>query len=361
VARDLAGNVCERSVVLQPPAAGAAAGAVPPGGAPGVAPGVARGMGRPDTTRIGGRALADSAGWFELACLPANHVRVTFRGAPAGSRGVTIGGRAASLRDGDWSAVVSLARKAGGDDTPIRIPVTGRDGAGRPWTRWFDASLRMDPSARAPSARAPSARAEAIAWQVPRGAQFEATPVPFRWSTRPPGAPPELAQRSQVLELLPGYLRLRKPMQLEWGMSQAGSNVGLYGDDGEGWSWITSPLDSATARRVGETRHFGRFALFADTVAPRVTPLKPPAHPTGGPYSRWALEARIREQGSGVDPRASWVEVDGRRKPAEWDGENEILRWRPMRSPKAGPHRFTVVVRDRAGNERRASGRFVMK
>jgi hypothetical protein len=46
--------------------------------------------------------------------------------------------------------------------------------------------------------------------------------------------------------------------------------------------------------------------------------------------------------------------------PAEWDGEKEVLRWRPLRAPRAGTHRFTVVARDHAGNERRASGRFVM-
>jgi hypothetical protein len=47
--------------------------------------------------------------------------------------------------------------------------------------------------------------------------------------------------------------------------------------------------------------------------------------------------------------------------PAEWDGEKGVLRWRPSRAPRAGTHRFTVVARDHAGNERRASGRFVMQ
>lgn len=338
-ARDVAGNLCERAIVLQPPPARAAPGA-----------------GCPDTTLAGGRSLADSSRWFEISSLPGDHLRVTYRGAPAASRGVTIGGRPASMRDGDWSAVVSLARLDRGG-SPIEIPVSGRVADGGSWTRRLDVALRRDPSARVPLERS-----EAIGWTVPRGAQFEPAPVLFRWSASASGAPAELALRSEVLELMPPSARLRKPMQLEWGsVKPLGADLGLYGDDGEGWSWIGSTLDSATGRRTGETRHFGRFALFADTIAPRITPLRPPSHDLGGPYSRWALEARVREEGSGVDSRGSWIEIDGRRQPAEWDGEKEVLRWRPPRAPKAGTHRFTVVVRDHAGNERRASGRFVMQ
>jgi hypothetical protein len=103
------------------------------------------------------------------------------------------------------------------------------------------------------------------------------------------------------------------------------------------------------------------FALFADTVAPRLTPLRPASRARKGAYSRWALETRVREEGSGIDPRGVWFEVDGRKVAVEWDGEKEVLRWRPLKAPAAGTHRLTVVARDRAGNERRASARFVMR
>jgi hypothetical protein len=136
--------------------------------------------------------------------------------------------------------------------------------------------------------------------------------------------------------------------------------VGLYADDGSGWSWISTSLDSASGRRVGETRHLGRFALFEDSLAPRITVRRPAPRGGSRPYSRWALEARLTEQGSGVDARASRFVVDGRRVPSEWDGEEGILRWRPRRPPAGGTHRYTVIATDRAGNERRASGRFVI-
>jgi hypothetical protein len=105
--------------------------------------------------------------------------------------------------------------------------------------------------------------------------------------------------------------------------------------------------DSGSGRRTAasnatwfsaDTRHLGRFA-----------------------YSRWALEARLNDDGSGVGARTTWFEVDGRRVPSEWDSEERILRWRPRRAPAKGAHRFTVIATDRAGNERRAGGRFVMQ
>ncbi len=335
-ARDLAGRVTERSIVLQPP------------------PAAERG---PDTTMAGGRAEADSTREFELAALPANHLRVTYRGAPAGSRGVTIGGRPASLRNGDWTAVVALTQPGRGGTSSVPPWISGRDAAGRTWGRTFRAALRSDPTARRQWTRG-----NAFDWVLPRGALFESAPVFSRWTTRPTDAPSELDARSESLELLPANLRLRKSVRIEWGEPAAnGANVGLFADDGSGWSWLASPTDSALQRRVGETRHLGRFALFADTLAPRVTLRAAPRSATKGPYSRWALEARVAEAGSGVDRRGSWFEMDGRRMPAEWDDEAGVLRWRPLRPPGSGAHRYEAVVRDRAGNERRASGRFEMK
>ncbi len=330
-ARDLGGNVTERSVVLEPPPAGA------------------RG---PDTTAVGGKAVADSTRWFDLALLPEHHLRVTFRGAPAGSRGVTIGGRPASLRSGEWTAVVRLP--ADSKLWPYTLLASGVDAAERRWSRSSVALRQGDPTGRSDAAYVPD-----ITWLLTRDGMFEPGPLFYRSSMRYGDAPQGLTARSDVLEIFPVNLRLRRPMRLEWGRGKPpASNVGLYMDDGDGWGWVTSPLDSALERRVGETRHLGRFALFADTLAPRVTLRAAPKRLPGAPYSRWAIEASVVEGGSGVDRRASWFEVDGRRMPAEWDDESGVLRWRPLRPPGPGTHRVVAVVRDRAGNERRAAGSF---
>lgn len=334
-ARDLGGHVTEREVVLAPPSPGA---------------------GGPDTSAVSGKAVRDSTRWFDVALLPHGHLRLTFRGAPAGSRGVTIGGKRASMHDGAWSAVTRLTPGSGPGTASYRV--SGVDAAGRPWSRSFETSYSRDPTRRSRG----SEGANGIEWLLPHDGQFEPGPLLYRTSVGTAGAPRELAARSEAFEILPVDLRLRRPMRLEWGGEKAPDpNVGLYMDDGEGWGWVTSPLDSALRRRVGETRHLGRFALFADTLAPRVTLRPVPKRTAWAPYSRWALEARVTEAGSGVDRRASWFEVDGRRMPAEWDEEAGVLRWRPSRRPAAGTHRYAVVVRDRAGNERRASGSFVVR
>ena len=335
VARDAAGGVCERAVILQPARVGTCS---------------------PDTSLAGGRAEADSSRWFDLADLPGFHLRVTYRGAPAGSRGVSIGGRPASLHDGEWSAVVALPRPGRPGIATIPPWITGRDAAGRTWGTRFVAALRADPMAR-------SRRTEddPLDWVLSREALFEPAPIFSRWSGGPPEGPAELVARSPALELMPVSLPLRGPVRLELRHPEAeGSRVGLYTDDGTGWSWVSAPPDSELHRRVGETRHLGRFALFADTLAPRTLPLKVPPHAIPGPYERWALEAGVREEGSGVDVRASWFEVDGRRMPTEWDPEKSILRWRPLRAPARGAHRFAVIATDRSGNARRTTGRFIM-
>jgi hypothetical protein len=175
-------------------------------------------------------------------------------------------------------------------------------------------------------------------------------------------APRELAPRSDKLELMPRSLPLRKPVRIEVSPNAAaGPRIGLYADDGDGWSWLAATFDSSSGKRVGETRHLGRFALFEDTLAPRILAHRPPRSAPKGAYPRWALEARLNDDGSGVSARTTRFEVDGRRVPSEWDSEERILRWRPARAPAKGSHRYVVIATDRAGNERRASGRFVMQ
>ena len=87
-------------------------------------------------------------------------------------------------------------------------------------------------------------------------------------------------------------------------------------------------------------------------VPPAPPPAKQPA------YSRWAVEATVVERGSGVDARASWLEVNGARVPTEWDPEAGRLRWRPATPPAHGRYEVTIVVADRSGNETREPGRF---
>jgi murein DD-endopeptidase MepM/ murein hydrolase activator NlpD len=330
--RDLAGRFVERRVVLRPPA---------------------RGEEGPDTASVGGPARRDSTREFDLALLPGSHLRVGFRGAAAGSRRITIGGRPASYRLGAWTAVVSLPRGSSAKETPLSLRIAGRNGEGREWSRSLDVGVWWEPWGRWRDE-------SAIGWSMDRSAAFEPGPVLRRSEDQAPEAARELALRSPILELAPSSRPLRKPVRLEV-PTKAGSRAGLYGDDGTGWSWITAAMDSGSGHRIGETRHLGRFAMFADTLAPRIVARRPARRAVAGPYSRWALEARLVDEGSGVGARTSHFEVDGRPVPSEWDAEEGLLRWRPRRAPVRGTHRFVVVATDRAGNERRLSGRFALR
>jgi hypothetical protein len=66
----------------------------------------------------------------------------------------------------------------------------------------------------------------------------------------------------------------------------------------------------------------------------------------------------VIESESGLDPRASWLEVDGARVPTEWDPEAGRLRWRPVAPLAPGAHDAVIVASDRAGNEARLPARF---
>jgi hypothetical protein len=126
--------------------------------------------------------------------------------------------------------------------------------------------------------------------------------------------------------------------------------AGLYRRSEGTWQWLGA-ADDSTARALSATsRQLGAFALFRDTHAPRVSRVTVARDSSALAYSRWALEATLNEDGSGVSARESWLEVDGHRVPTEWDPEAGCLRWRPAAPPASGGHQARIVAADRAGN-----------
>lgn len=198
---------------------------------------------------------------------------------------------------------------------------------------------------------------------VPAGVPYEGKVVGAieAWERSPRTA--ELLPVGGTFALRPYVTPLRAPARvaIDAGPGANRDRLGLYRDSGDGWEWLGADLDSTGHRVTGESKHFGRFALFRDVKAPRIKLAKPPRHAVAGPYSRWALEAALDEHGSGVAARASYMVVDGARVPAEWDAEKDTLRWRPLRPPQRGAHRVEVVAADHAGNVSRTRGRFVLE
>ncbi len=196
--------------------------------------------------------------------------------------------------------------------------------------------------------------------RIPAGSLFAS--AVWALTTTPLGVrAPELAPVGTVYWIEPEDHPLRESVEigLEMPARQANDRVGLYRESGGGWEFVRSRWDSTARRLVGDTRRLGRFALFRDTKPPRIDRLDPPRAADATPYSKWALEARLSDAGSGIEARACRFTVDGRRAPSEWDAEENVLRWRPLRGPAPGKHTYEIVAADRAGNVRRLAGSFV--
>jgi hypothetical protein len=198
----------------------------------------------------------------------------------------------------------------------------------------------------------------------------------------------DLRPVGRAIHIGPDWLALRWPLRLRASVpaEHPDRQLGLYVRRDSEWEWLatdpdtTSPATAtSTHPREGEAwlvregaelqrpswiahpTHLGRFAFFEDRLAPRVQVLRPPRHRGSvKPYSRWALEARLTEAGSGVDARASYFVVDGKRRPSEWDAVHQLLRWKPIAAPRPGTHRYEIVAADHAGNTARRSGSFVL-
>lgn len=197
-------------------------------------------------------------------------------------------------------------------------------------------------------------------WTVDSAAVFEPTAWTVRREPAANRVPAELRQESPVLAILPMRPPLRKAIRLQMARPSTDASLAVYREGDDGWEFAGADLDSASGTFSLQTRRLGRFAVFADTKAPRITALDPPRRAVGGDYSRWALAARLVDEGAGVTAHGSWFVVDGVRRPAEWDAVRNELRWRPLRAPARGTHRYEIVAGDRAGNVARHAGTFVL-
>ncbi len=327
-ARDLGGGAVERHVVL-----------------------------RPATTRSADRPAplaGDAAPWRDpplvFAALSGGAVRLTL---PASSERAAVDlhlgreARSAGRSEGGWSAVLPVGgnSKRAMDRLEVGWRETDAVGRARSWRGWVQSArgsptrtLELSDRDAGREVRFPSGSlfedATLITFAVPIEATSGLTPIGDAWRIEPARLP---LRRSVLVSaaIAPGAAR---------------QGVGLYRRGDDGWDWIGAVDDTAVRTISATSRQLGAFALFRDERAPRVPRWTVVRDTTRAPYSRWALEAVVDEEGSGVAARASWFEVDGRRVPTEWDPEAGRLRWRPAAPPARGMHQARIVATDRAGN-----------
>jgi murein DD-endopeptidase MepM/ murein hydrolase activator NlpD len=334
-ARDLGGGVAARRVVLRPDRA-----------PPREAPGWWRGR------------EPWSGSLISFASLPGGFLRLTVPAA-SGKNGVDLQlgavARHATRASTGWSATFAVPESASARTVRLALAVraigparTSSPLGGLIWARRERSGSRFELTDATRTLRvgfAPGALFEdatVLTYARPRSKASGLVAVGDSWQVEPSRHPLRV----------PARVSIARPA----GASLDG--IGLYRLDSGGWQWIGGDRDSATGAIAGNSWRLGRFGLFRDTVAPRVVLMKPPARTASRPYSRWAVEASIVENGSGIDARSSWFEVDGRRVPTEWDPEAGRLRWRPGRLPERGKHAVLIVATDRSGNQSRTRGSF---
>lgn len=133
---------------------------------------------------------------------------------------------------------------------------------------------------------------------------------------------------------------------------------GLCRCDADGdWSWVGGRI---TERELtADLSALGLHAVLCDLEAP-VCSDPAPADGSRNRQPPERLMVRIREIGSGFDPRAADLFLDGAMLLATWDVDERLL-WADVDRPlEAGRHDWEVRVTDRAGNHARAEYRFTL-
>ena len=270
----------------------------------------------------------------------------------------------ASRIEGGWTAILPGDLATPGGPVSLELRVGGEDASGHAWSV---ASPGLTLLALHPALAAgtpdPAARGAEVspAWRLPRGGAFESACV-VATAAGPAGAGGELRPAGAEVAILPASMPLRLPATLTFALPDSASSehVAIFHHDGTEWDFTGRDYDPVTRRFTAQSRSLGPFALLEDTRGPAVTLRRVPRHARRARYNRWALESKLADAGSGVDPRATHFVVGGRARPSEWDGEVGTLRWRPVRRPARGSYDYEVVAVDRTGNLTRRRGTFVI-
>ena len=337
-ARDAAGNSAERRMVVQPPRPG-----------------------EEGPRSFAGRRRRAASRPFELMTVHGPFVRVHYSGAGRGSRDVSLGleGATVSLRpasfDGArWSAVVRVPERT-------TAAVARGTSGGKPWEMRHP--LRLEAiSPKSPTDLSAESAGAKWTWSLPEGAVFASAFVYLdSLEQGRPGAT-ELSPAGATLNVSPARLPLRRAAKVSIDMPHDPGRARIHFSRGKAWLAARPIKDTTSTARTlkGEVRSLGRLSVLEDVVPPRIGRVQTTRIRTGAP-NRWALQCRVVERGSGLDPGRTHFLVDGRQVPSEWNTERGVLRWRPLHVPASGRYRYQVVAVDGSGLESRRAGTFVVR
>jgi hypothetical protein len=299
---------------------------------------------------------------WTFASLPDQRVRIRVTHTPPGLAGVRFErggtnagatGAWASWDGSGWTAVLDVNGLPDSDGYWIK----GRTPDGKQW--WHRGAFALWPTSSPMTTHV-----EDWAWfDVDATSAYEAG-VTMVSTAHVEGLPAGATGVRASFIAQPASMPLRKPvavtMALPAGISPAHIGIARRDNEHDDWEWNDAKWDSTTRTFLMTTSRLGQFALVRDSEAPEVSPLPAPSKAPAGPYSTWALSARVKDEMSGIEGDSSGFEVDGKRVPTEWDPEAHELRWRPRVPPAAGTHHYRLSVLDHAGNKTVRSGTFVL-
>jgi len=166
----------------------------------------------------------------------------------------------------------------------------------------------------------------------------------------------ELQIASAVLELEPAWWPMDRDLLLTFDPGaflesgeRPAAGWGLYRQGSTGsWRWLGA---QRVGRQVGaRSGSLGRFAILIDRLAPALENPRPrPGAVSAQPPA--FLQVTVVETGSGFEPEAADILLDGTPLIAEYDIDDHWLRAEVAPGLSDGRHSWEVRVVDRAGNQ----------
>ncbi|MDZ7805523.1 MAG: hypothetical protein U5K71_00235 [Gracilimonas sp.] len=160
----------------------------------------------------------------------------------------------------------------------------------------------------------------------------------------------EDVEGSTVISILPGNTPLKKDFMIEYYMGdhfEAGKNYGFYRIDpeDEDLSYVDSKLIGKTL--LGFPSEFGNFKIIADDIPPRLSDLRL----IRTDYGKWFATITATDELSGIEFSSAVFVVNGVRGIAEYDYEEELLRYYHPDFTLKSENTIKISVKDKAGNE----------